>query len=101
MMGAGVQGLTLVHTGLEALQKALVGLPMGSEIHTAVLKAISDISRKLDNSGGDQAAKMQALVAMGREQQNNPQAAIMQKLMQGGGGSPQAPAMPGAGAPGA
>lgn len=92
MMGTGQQSMTLVHTGIEALQKALVGLPMGSELHTAVLKAITDISKRMDNSQGDASSKMQALVAMAREAQNNPQAAMMQK-MQMGGGQPQPPNM--------
>lgn len=98
MMGTGAQSLTLVHTGLEAFQKSLVGLPMGSKIHTAVLKAITDISKSMDNEGGDKSSQIQALAAMGRDAQANPQAAVMQKLMGGAapGGAPQPPAMPGA-----
>lgn len=94
MMGTGAQSLTLVHTGLEALQKSLVGLPMGSKVHTAVLKAITDISKSMDNQSGDKSSQIQALAAMGRDAQQNPQAAILQKM----GGQPQAPAMPGGGA---
>lgn len=98
MMGTGAQSMTLVHTGLEALQKSLVGLPMGSKVHTAVLKAVMDISKSMDNEGGDKASQIQALSAMGRDMQSNPQAAVMQKMFPGAGGEggqPQPPAMPG------
>lgn len=93
MMGNAAQSLTLVHTALEALQKSLVGLPMGSEIHTAVLKSITDLSKRLDNQQGDKSSQLQALAAMSREVQSNPQAAAMQRMQ--GGGQPQPPAMPG------
>lgn len=93
MMGAGAQGLQLVHLAVEALTKALQGIPMGSELHTAVLKSITDLSRRMESGSGDQAAKMQSLMAMAREQQQNPQAAAMQRMSQGGG-QPQPPTMP-------
>lgn len=92
-MGNASQAMTLVFTGLEAFQKALPGLPMGSEIHTAVLNAVSAVSRRLENQSGDGASQIQALAAMGRDVQQNPQADILQKLMSGGG-QPQPPAMP-------
>ena len=93
MMGSGAQSMTLVHTGLEALQKALVGIPMGSELHTAVLKAITDISRRMEGGGGDHAAQTQALAGMARENQSNPQAAVMQRMFPQAGGEQQAPMM--------
>jgi hypothetical protein len=92
-MGNAAASLTLVHTAMEALQKSLVGLPMGSELHTKVLKAITDISKSMDNSSGDQASQIQALAAMSRDMQANPQAAIMQKMFPQGAQN-QAPAMP-------
>jgi hypothetical protein len=95
MMGTGAQSLTLVHTALEALQKSLVGLPMGSELHTAVLKAVTDISKRMNNESGDHSAQVQALAAMGRDAQTNPQAAAMQKMFPQPGAQPQPPAMPG------
>lgn len=95
-MGNASQALTLVHTALEALQRALPGLPMGGELHTAVLNSVSAISRRLDNKDGDGPSQIQALAAMGRDIQQNPQAAVLQKLMGGGAGGdqPQPPAMP-------
>lgn len=92
-MGAGAQGLTLVRTGVEALQKALVGIPMGSELHTAVLKAITDISRRMESGGGDKAGQTQALAAMARDNQSNPQAAVMQRMFPQAGGEQQPPQM--------
>ncbi len=97
MPGAGAQATTGVKLALEALQKSLVGIPMGSELHTAVLKAITDISKNLDKGGGgDQTAMIQQLAQMARGAQTQPppQAAAMQHMFPGaGGGQPQAPAM--------
>lgn len=91
MMGAGAQALSQLRLGVEALQKSLVGLPMGSELHTAVLKAVTDISKRMESGGGDNAGQMQALVQRARELQQQPQAAAMQQLMQQGGGQGQPP----------
>lgn len=90
MMGAGQQGLTLVRTGIEALQKALQGLPMGSELHTAVLKAITDLTRRMGEGQQDHAAQIQALTGMARDTTQNPQAALMQRMFPQAGGQ-QAP----------
>lgn len=93
MQGNAQQALTLVHTALEALQKALVGLPMGSELHTAVLKCVTNLAKNMNNSGGDKAAQIQALAQMGRGIQQNPQAEAMQRMGQPQPNQP--PAMPG------
>lgn len=92
MPGAGAQGLTSVKTGLEALQKALTGLPMGSPLHAAVLKAVSDISKHLDEAGpqagGNPQAVIQQLIQMARGANQQPQAAAMDKMGMGGGAPP-------------
>jgi hypothetical protein len=97
MMGNAAQSLTLVHTGLEAFQKALSGLPMGSELQTAVMKAVIEINKRLNNEKGDKPSQIQALSAMSRDASSNPQAAAMQRMMGGGptGAPPQNPASPG------
>lgn len=90
MAGASAQGMTALKLGLEALQKALPALPMGSEIHNAVLKAVGDIAKHMENpGGGDQAAIIQQLVAMARDAHAQPgQQAMMRSLMPGGGAPP-------------
>lgn len=93
MMGAGLQGLGLVRLALEALEKSLLGIPMGTELHTVVLKTVSELNRHLSKGSGDQADKTQALMSMAREQQQNPQAQALQRMQQGGG-QPQPPMMP-------
>lgn len=84
--GSAAQAQTGVKLALEALQKALPGLPMGSPLHTATLKAVTELSKHMgEQGGGDQAAVIQQLVAKAREAQSAP---------------PQAPAsFPGAGGP--
>lgn len=96
MMGTGVQGMVLVRTGVEALQKALMGLPMGSELHTAVLKAITEISRRMESGPGNQSEQIQALGSMARDASNNPQVAQLAKMFQQGGGPPPPAAAAGA-----
>lgn len=97
MAGQGQQAVAGVKLAIEALQKSLMGLPMGAPIHTAVLKAITDISKNLDDAGahgGDQSAVIQQLAQLARAQQEQPgQSAMMQKLMPGGGsgGAPPPP----------
>ena len=93
LAGNAQSGMTGVKVGLEALQKALPQIPMGSKLHTAVLKAVADIGKKLNEEGGgggDKAGAIQQLIEAMRNAKTNPnaQAALPQ------GGPPPAPAMP-------
>lgn len=83
--------MAALKAGLELLQKALPMLPMGSELHNAVLKSVGDVGKHMEGAA-DQAATIQQLVAMAREAHAQPQqAAQMRSLMPGG--SPAAPPM--------
>lgn len=94
LAGNAQQGMAAVKTGLEALQKALPQLPMGSEIHTAVLKAMTDLGKHVEKAGGgDQAGGVQQLLEMLRAAKMNPNAQAA--LPAGGGGAPP----PGGGMP--
>jgi len=92
LAGNAQQGMTAVKLGLEALQKALPQIPMGSKLHTAVLKAVEQIGKHLAEEGatGDKAAQIQQLIEMARNAHTNPNA--MAALPQGG--PPPAPMMP-------
>jgi hypothetical protein len=84
--------------GLKALQEALPSLPMGSSIHTAVLKALTDIGKAVEKEGGgkgDPGAMIQQLVEMAR---NAKQSGAPAPQMPGAGGAPPPPGM-GAGPP--
>jgi hypothetical protein len=95
-MGAAGQGLSQVKTALEMLQKALPGLPMGDPVHTAVLKAVSDLTKHVAAGADDQSDKIQQLVQAARGAQTNPQgAALAQMFPGGGGGGSPAPPPPG------
>jgi len=48
MAGSAHQGLAALKVGVEALQKALPQLPMGSALHQSVLKAIGDIGKHME-----------------------------------------------------
>ena len=106
-MGGSVQhGMAALKVGLEALQKALPQLPLGSTLHQAVLKALTDIGKQMEKQGGsgnDQAGAIQQLVDMARTAKTQP---AMAGMMPGGappaggapGGAPPPPPMPPAGA---
>lgn len=80
--------MTQLKLGVEALQKALPGLPMGSEMHTAVLKALGDIGKHMKHEGGSEGQPdvMQALVALARQKSAQPQNPMLAQLAGGGGG---------------
>lgn len=79
MAGSGAQAVTGVKLALEAMQKALPGIQMGSKLHLAVMKAITDISKELDAHEGDQSAIVQQLAQLARSAQQQPQAAAMMR----------------------
>jgi len=95
MAGAGAQAVAAVKMALEALQKALPGLPMGSELHTEVLKAVGGIAKHLEQSQGDAGSVLQQLSAMAKQAQADPQRAAMLRALspQPGGAPPPAPPM--------
>lgn len=96
MQGSQRQGMSSLKVGLEALQKALPQLPMGSALHQSVLKAVADIGKHLEKeggAGGDQAGAIQQLMELARAAKTQPNMAAMMP-----GGAP-AGGPPGAGAP--
>lgn len=97
MAGSEAQGANLVRMALEALQKALPMIPMGSELHTSVLKSVADISKQVGKVGGasDPSAVIQQLAQLAREQK---QQAVPPAMM---GAPPGAPPPPPPGAGGA
>lgn len=97
MAGAASHGAEKLKLGLKALQEALPTQPMGSPIHTAILKALTDIGKVMEKEGGakgDPGAAIQQLIEMAR---NAKQAGGAPPQMPGAGGAPPPP--PGAGAP--
>lgn len=99
MPGSQAQGVALVKTAVDALQKAIPQLQMGSEIHTAVLKATADLSKNLEKAGvggKDPASVVQQLVELMRNAKQNPNAMAALPPM-GGGPGPMMPPMGGGG----
>ena len=97
------QAIQAIKTCVDLLNKAMVALPMGSPIHTAVRKAADDLHKATEKQASDTAATVQILSQLAHEKQ-----------AQGPGGqpglqrtaAPPGPAMPipppgggGAGAP--
>ena len=99
MAGNQAQGSEKVMVGLKALQEALPHLELGSEMHQAVLDAVSKIGKHLPQGGtgqGDPSSMVQQLALMARGAKQDPsQANALQGLM-GGGGAPPPPGAGGA-----
>jgi len=87
MAGAASQGIAGVKTALELLQKALGTVPMGSDLHMSVLKAVTDLSKHMAD-----------LPSQPGSQEVVQQLAQLARQAQSGGGNPLAGMMPGAGA---
>ena len=85
--GNTTQGLGDVRIALEALQKALPSIPMGTELHGAVLKAVTDISKHMTEMQDSPQMKMQNLLQMIQKMRaSQPNAALAG--LSGGGGAP-------------
>ena len=94
MAGSAQQGLAALKVGVEALQKALPQLPMGSALHQSVLKAIGDIGKHMEKEGaggGDQMGAIQQLMELARNAKTQPN---MAGMMPGGAGAPPPPTPP-------
>lgn len=93
-----------VRLALTALQEALPGLPMGTAIHTEVLKAVKAIGGKLGDQGdSSKSLQMQQLMQMmkGLASQPNPAMARLGGAPPGAPPAPpQPPAMPPSAPPG-
>jgi hypothetical protein len=85
--GSAQQGMTMVKTGLEALQSALPRLDMGSPMHAAVLKAVTDISKQMSKGPDDASDINQQLAQMVRQnvQGGGQQQAMLARMMPQGG----------------
>ena len=99
MAGQAAQGMTGVKLALEILQKALPGLQMGSELHGAVMKTITDLSKHVAQGADDQSGIVQQLAMMARAAQSDPARMAAMRSM-GGGGAPPMGAPPPSGPPG-
>ena len=82
MPGANAQGMGAVKLGLEALTKALAAIPMGSDLHTALLKAVQDVSKHLtaeqpQPSSSDMVQQLAQMARQGQQGGANPMAAMM------------------------
>ena len=87
--------MALVKQALELMQRALPGIPMGTEFHTSVLKSVESIGKQAQQFAESPQMKMQiGLGLLQHIRQNQPTAALHAMA----GGPPQAP-MIGGGAP--
>lgn len=94
--GQASQGLGDIRIAVEQLQKALPSVPMGTELHTAVMDAIKKISTHMTQMQDSPQMKMQQLLQMiQRAKQAQPNQALAGMA---GGGAPPGGA-PGGGMP--
>lgn len=95
MAGSAAQSTNQIRLALEMLQKGLPGLPMGSDLHTAVLKSVTELSKHLSKGSDDESGVLQQLVSLARDRQAQPQQNAMLRMFP----SPGGPGGEGGGAP--
>lgn len=75
--GNTAQAMSLVRNGLEMFQKALPMIPMGAPLHSDILKAVSSVSKHMEQNSGNKGIDMQSLIQMARQSsQNSPVEAL-------------------------
>jgi hypothetical protein len=74
-------GVVAVHNAIEALQRALPSLPMGTPIHGAVLKATTELTKAIGETQASAAQKIQDMLQQIRAGGQNPMQAAMQRAM--------------------
>jgi hypothetical protein len=95
--GNAAAAMPKVHNAVQMLQDALPAVPMGTELHTAILKAIESISKHMSQNDQSQGLDMQSMIQMMKNaSQQAPMQALARMYPSGGGAGP---AMPGAGGP--
>ena len=96
MHGHAAGSMVDIRNAVQALQKALPGIPLGTELHAAVLKAVTDITKRLDPSDREtnKGVDIQGLLQQAKQQQQGSPLASMLKAAEPGGGGGAAPALP-------
>lgn len=90
--GNTMQGIGDVKTALDALQKALPTIPMGTDLHKAVMDAISKIGKHMTEAQNSPQMKMQNLLQMVQQlKAKQPQAALGGLAAPPGGGAAPSP----------
>lgn len=93
--GQTTQGLGDIRIALDALQKALPTIPMGTELHNAVIDAVKKIGMHMTQMQDSPQMKMQNLLAMvARARAAQPNQALAGLAPGGAGGGQQPPAPP-------
>jgi hypothetical protein len=68
--------LAMVQTAVGLLQKALPAIPMGSDAHGDVLKAVSTLSKHVSDANGTQSQIAQLMQVIQQTAQSKPQEAL-------------------------
>jgi hypothetical protein len=87
--GNAQSGVVAIHNAVDILQKALPSLQMGSPLHGAAMKAVTELTKAIGETTASAAQKVQEMIAHIRSQGQNPMQAAMQRAM-----PPTAPNMP-------
>lgn len=91
--GVGGQATGLIKLGqaIKLIQEAMMGLPIGSDIHSAAVKAIRDLSRHVPVGPSTQGVQQTAGADAAR---NNIQQALLRAIVGQSGPQPMPPSTP-------
>lgn len=90
--GSSTQSMGDIKTALDALQKALPSVPMGTELHKAIMDAISKIGKHMSEAQNSPQMKIQNLLQMVQEARARAPNAALAGMA--GGAPPAAPTPP-------
>ena len=89
--GNATQGMSDIKTALDALQKALPAVPMGTELHKAVMDAISKIGKHMTEASNNPQMKLHNLLQMVQSLKGQQPNAALAGMAGGAGGQPPTP----------
>jgi hypothetical protein len=88
-----------IRNAVRMLEKALPQIPMGTPVHTGVLKATTDLLKHLPSDEGNQGLELQSLLQMARHASQSAPLAALGRMGAPPGGPPAMPAPSGAAPP--
>lgn len=80
--------MTQIRNAIAMITTAMMNLPIGSDIHRAVNKAISDLSKHFPQGEGDEGSQQ---LAMQDQLRNAQRTAMLRRILQNAGGASQMP----------
>lgn len=80
------QAMIQIGNAIRAIQRAMLSLPLGSDVHRATLKAVTDLAKHFPQGEATEGAQQTELQDQQRDMMRQ---ALMRRILQNSGGPPQ------------